>query len=275
MTKTLLTIVQDILELMDSDEVDSISDTIEGDQIAKCIQLIYDQILTEYDLPQKSNVFGADATDDATNGLTRLILPSDKITLTTIRYDVRSAAGDAPSFVDIPLISNEEFLRRTTNLDSSDSNKTEQTWPTGIVKFVIINDQRPHYATLVEQKWIVFDAYDSDLDANILITKSILEGMGQTELSIADTTIIDLPGELLHLLEINAAELAFDIYKGGTPNKIRDLARKARVRQQRSKHKTRDNNNTGPNFGRKGKGKGTARSGASTGTTTSLPSWWT
>jgi len=113
------------------------------------------------------------------------------------------------------------------------------------------------------------------LESTLQESKAIMRGQEQDELVIDDTTNVDLPGELILLLEANATELAFDLYKGETPPKIRALARKARVRQQRSKDKFRNRTFTGLDYGRKSPHRtGRLDNGFDGSGEETLPSWW-
>ena len=275
MAKTLLRTVQDILSAMDSDEVNSISDTIESEQVAMCVETVYNQMVSEYDLPAKTKVIRPGATDDYTNGKTRLFLDDDDLTLSYLEYDSRTSASAAPNYKRITMLSNDEFLDRVKNLDSSDSNKEEQTWPNSTFKFAVYTDRAPSYGTLVEESIIVLDAYDSDLDSSILNAKTLAEGQTDGTFQRADDALIDLPKELYTGLLVNAMELAMSLYKGEAPMKVQDLARNGRVRQQRAKHKLRNQRRTGPNYGR-GAAKGGSvfdDDGTDSGTSTPLPDY--
>ena len=275
MAKTLLRTVQDILSAMDSDEVNSISDTIESEQVAMCVETVYTQMVSEYDLPAKTKIIRLGATDDYTNGKTRLFLDDDDLTLSYLEYDCRAAASDPPNYKRITILSNDDFLDRVKNLDSSDSNKEEQTWPNSTFKFAVYNDRAPSYGTLIEESVVLLDAYDSDLDSSSLNSKTLAEGQNDDYFKRIDDALIDLPKELYNSLLANAMELAMNLYKGEAPMKVQDLARNGRVRQQRAKHKLRNQRFTGPNYGR-GAAKGGSVSdddGTDSGTSTPLPDY--
>jgi hypothetical protein len=51
MKKTLLEMTQDILNDMDSDEVNSISDTVEAQQVANIIKTCYNEMISNRDWP--------------------------------------------------------------------------------------------------------------------------------------------------------------------------------------------------------------------------------
>ena len=274
MAKTLLKVTQDILGLMDADEVNHISDSIESEQVARCVETIYNQIISEYDLPVKRTLFRLENTDDDTLGKTRLFLPPLVQTLDTLSYDARLSLTAPPNYRPIHLVSNEDFLHQTAGITPGD-NTEEQVYYNSTFKFQIYTNRPPRYATLVEDKVLTFDAYDKNVDFTLQNSKTMCFGVRSTEMILEDEFVIDLPYELLTLLESNSAELAFGLYKGDTPDKITDLARKARVRQQRSKNKTRNRDRTGPDYGRKNPRttKLGDEEGISTGTVNPLPDY--
>ena len=197
MQKTLLKMVQNTLSLMDSDEINSIGDTIEGEQIAVCYSTIYDQIVTEYSLPGKTKTIRIGSTDDNDLGKTRLFLNQDMMSIDEIQYDVRNAAGDPPKYATMTVISNQEFLDRQTNKDTTDSNTLSQRWPNTDITFGIHTNKAPRYVTLVEDRILVFDSLNTVVDTNLASLKSYVAGEVQDSLAINDTTEVALPGELL------------------------------------------------------------------------------
>lgn len=65
--KTLLDVVQGVLSLLDSDEVNSIADTIEGTQIAYLVRECYEDIVEEMDLGHKGELIYLESATDATH----------------------------------------------------------------------------------------------------------------------------------------------------------------------------------------------------------------
>lgn len=210
--------------------------------------IVYEQIVTEYDLPATGiqfQLFDADVPQT-----TSMKLPPNVQSVSDLRYDVREDVDGLPNYKSITYQDPETFVSKQLNL-TEETNAEEITLPSGTV-IKVRNDKGPQYWTTFDQKTIYFDSYDSSVDSSLQPTKTSCLGTQYSELVISDNTIIDLPRELYVFLEFQALELCFDLYGGGAPNKVRNMARKARVRCQRNRDKLRLASSTGPNYGRNG-----------------------
>ena len=66
MRYSLIELVQRILESMDSDEVDSITDTVESLAVANIVKECYYDIISNLDLPERKDIFQLDGSGDST-----------------------------------------------------------------------------------------------------------------------------------------------------------------------------------------------------------------
>ena len=64
MPKPLIEYVQDILSSMDSDEVNSISDTVESMQVATILKNCYEELVANIELPEEYTLFHLDSSSD-------------------------------------------------------------------------------------------------------------------------------------------------------------------------------------------------------------------
>ena len=120
--------------------------------------------------------------------------------------------------------------------------------PSG-VEFLIKNDTNPSYYTSLDGRVFIFDSYDSSIDSTLQSSKTQVYGQVTNDLTIADTTVIDLPQELYNLLRNQARETCFELFKGGAPSKLVKMSNRSRIRVGRLKNPQRDQIPT--NFGRK------------------------
>lgn len=248
---TLLSIVQDILSDADSDDVNSISDTVEADQCARVVRDCFDQIVDLHDLEHIKTVKQLEATSSSTPNV--MDRPEGFHSIEWIKYDVKASASGAQNFEYIDYMEPDRFLERVQSRSTGDSNVTAITLSTGIV-VPIITDKAPQVYTVMDtgSDEIVFDSYDSDLETNLQASKSLAYGTQRPTLTLSDTATMVLPRHLETLVKREARALFFDLYKDGTTREVDRTRRRAEVRAQRHRNiiKNTDNDNR-PDYGRK------------------------
>src|SRR5210317_1676172 len=139
---TLLEIVQDILSDADSDNVNSIQDTVEAEQCARVVRDVHDQIVDGHDLE-------------------------------FIKYDKRTATGNPQNFEYVDYLEVDDFLELVHSRSTSDSDTDGITLDSGLV-IPVKNDKAPQYYTIMDSgsTEIVFDSYNSALETNLQASKS-------------------------------------------------------------------------------------------------------
>ena len=248
---TLVEIVQDILSDADSDDVNSISDTVEADQCARVVRDCFDQIVDLHDLEHIKTVKQLEATSSSTPNV--MDRPEGFHSIEWIKYDIKASASDPQNFEYIDYMEPDRFLERVQSRSTDDSNVTAITLSTGIV-VPIITDKAPQVYTVMDtgSDEIVFDSYDSDLETNLQASKSLAYGTQRPTLTLSDTATMVLPRHLETLVKREARALFFDLYKDGTTREVDRTRRRAEVRAQRHRNiiKNTDNDNR-PDYGRK------------------------
>lgn len=248
---TLLSIVQDILSDADSDDVNSINDTVEADQCARVVRDCHDQLVDLHDLEHLKTMKQLTATSASTPNV--MERPEGFHTIEWVRYDVRDDAGDPQNYELVDYMEVNDFINMCMSRSTDDSNVTAITHSTGLV-LPIITDRRPQYYTVMDEgsDELVFDSYDSDVDTNLQASKSLAYGMQRPTLTLSDSATMTLPRHLETLVKREARALFFDLYKDGTTREIDRTRRRAEVRAQRQRNiiKNTDNDNR-PDYGRK------------------------
>ena len=248
---TLLSIVQDILSDADSDDVNSITDTVEADQCARVVRDVHDQIVDLHDLEHLKTLKQLTATDSSTPNV--MERPEGFHTIEWIKYDKKVAAGDPQSFDYVNYVEPDRFLEIVHSRNTDDSVVTAVTLSTGLI-IPVRNDVSPSYYTVMDagSDELVFDSYDSDLETNLQASKSLAYGIQKPTLTLSDTATMVLPRHLESLIKREARALFFDLYKDGVTREIDRTRRRAEVRAQRLRNiiKNTDNDNR-PDYGRK------------------------
>jgi hypothetical protein len=247
---TLLEIVQDILSDADSDNVNSLSDTVESTQCARVVIDSFDHIVDTFDLKHQTKTVQLDATSAGTPA--QMTRPAGLHSIQWIKYDQRILATDDPKYNYLTYMTPERFLELTDARTSSDSTVSTLTLDSGH-DILIRNDQAPTNWTVMNgYDDIIFDSYDVALETNLQQSKSLAYGDIKPTLTLADGSIPDLSEELFSTLKNDARAYFFDIYKDGVTKKIDERDRRSTVRAQRKRHITKlEANQTGPSYGRR------------------------
>ena len=198
MKLTLLEIVQDILNDIDGDEVGSISDTIESLQVANIVKSTYLALSTNKDWFYQRKLFELIASTDNTLPTT-MYVPDTYKKVDEINYNVRKLTDTRDKFQPMEYLHPTHFLNRTNKLNSSADNVTKITNTDGVA-YYIRKDQAPTYYTSFDDITLVFDSYDSEVDATLQRDKTQAVGYEQNTFSMDDLFIPKMPDEAFVLL---------------------------------------------------------------------------
>lgn len=249
MQYTLLEIVQKVLSEMDSDEVNSINDTIESQQVADAVQTLFYDIVSEFNIDGRKTLFQLDASG-TTARPTHMTLPANIKELFWIRYNTLDSGETDAEWRVIRYVTPEEFLSRTLGRNQSDSEVDAITDPSGATLYVF-NERDPQIWTSFDDSTVVFDAYDSAVDSTLQSSKTLCYGYELPSLTVADGTVPDLPDHLHQLLLREAIDYCTAVWKG----KDLEKHRRARAIRSRSRNVTNQINNNymdeRPDFGKK------------------------
>lgn len=259
---TILDIVQDILADADGDEVNSISDTIESDQAARIVRSEFNMIVDEFDLKTQETLTQLQATSSATPA--QMTRPEGFHSMEWIKYDRRVLVTDDPDFQRVNYLAPRKFLDLTDRRTISDAEVETMALGNSGHLLQIRNDQAPQWWTILEgYDDIIFDGYDKALETNLQTSKSLVRGVQRPTLTLADTTVPDLPQNLMVLLRNRVRAFYFDVFKDGTTKEVDKRQRNSEVRSQRKKYVTKrlQQQRTGADFGRRARRQTTRRTG--------------
>ncbi len=114
---TLLEIVTDVLNEMDSDEVNSINDTIEAQQVAQIVKTAYYNIIDGRDWPHLNKLTQLNASG-YTNKPTLMYIPEVVTKVHWIKYNKRKSTDTRDYFVDVTYMEPEDFIDHCNQRDS-------------------------------------------------------------------------------------------------------------------------------------------------------------
>ena len=138
---TLLDIVQDIMSDMESDDVNSIDDTVESLEVAQIVKSTYFSLIDGKDWPHLYQLFQLTASGD-TDFPTHMTLPERVSDLTWVKYNCRTLTDTKDSVRKIYYKNPEDFMSLLDARSSSDSFIQVVSDPSG-VKLNIYNDRAP------------------------------------------------------------------------------------------------------------------------------------
>lgn len=245
---TLLEIVQSILSDMDDDNVNSISDTPESLQVASIVKDSFYDIINRRDWEHLKQLLLLDSVSDTAKP-NYLKLPDNVNELEFIQYNKRKSTDTRDRFEEVEYLAPDHFLMRQNGLNESNSSITQITDFTG-VKFNIYNDRGPTYWTSFDDEYIVFDAYDSVVEATMQGSKSQCRAVVEPSWSPVDTFVPDLPQEYFTLLLEEAKSVSFLNLKQVMNEKSEQKSRRHQRRLSQKGWRAKSSQSW-PNYGRK------------------------
>lgn len=199
MKMTLLEMVQDILNDMDSDEVNGIDDTIEAQQVAQIIKTCYFEMIGNRNWPHLRKLVQFEAALDLSKP-NYLRLPERLKELVFLKYDVTKEGIADKDFKELKFKEPDDFLRYVSSRRSSATNVTTVVDFSG-VSLLVVNDTAPSYWTTFDDTYAVMDSYDSAVDDTLMKSKTqalayIIPTWERTNESIPDLPIEAFPALL-------------------------------------------------------------------------------
>lgn len=261
MRYTLLELTQDILSSMDSEEVNSISDTTESMQVVKVIKTVYDDIQTRSDLPIQNSLFNLAASTDALKPVL-MTKPTTINKIEWIRYNKVETGDTDPVWTEIRYMPLDAYMMHTQSFVPSDPTVGSMTQVANGFTFTFYfkNDSGPLHYTSFDDNTVIFDSYDSAVDTTLQSSKTLCYGELTNDFIESDTWVPNLQPQQFPLLLNEAKSLAWSELKQSTHPKAEQAARRnwrhlAKTRQ----HVASDNDLRSaahplhqlPNFGRK------------------------
>ena len=197
---TLLELVQSILNDMDGDQVNSIFDTVESEQVATIVKDTYYALLSNRNWPHTARLITLIPSADP--GLpTHVRLPDNVKELISLNYNKHRFGETRRMYQPVKYICPDDFLRRSNGRNNLNFNADIVIDPSG-VDLIIPNNTAPSYFTSFNDTDLVFDSYDAAVDDTIQASKIQARAYVMPAWEHLDTHIPDLPAEaFMALLE--------------------------------------------------------------------------
>lgn len=212
MKMTLLEIVQDILNDMSSDEVNSIDDTTESQQVAQIVKSTYFALIHGRDWPHTKRLIQVDPSGDD-DLPTHMYIQGAIKKITMISYDKAKASDlGRRMFSEIRYIEPDDFLRMCNTRNTLGTNQRTVVDPKSSIEFTIRTNASPEYYTSFDDSTLVFDSYDSSVDTTLQKNKIQVYAYVIPEWVHEDKAYPDLPdAAFTYLLEEAKSRAAFKV----------------------------------------------------------------
>lgn len=205
MKKTLFEIVDYILNEMDSDKVNGISDTVESEQVAQIVRSCYEEMMSNRNWPHLRKLIQLDSLGDTTKP-NYLKAPDLLKEMVFFKYDVEKDGDTIPLFDEIKYRYPDEFLnliaRRT-------GDNIQQVVDFSGSTLLIYNDRAPALWTSFDDKYIVTDSFDYAVDDTLKKSKTQCLAFMCPTWEHVDDFVPDLPAEAFSALIEEAKSTAF------------------------------------------------------------------
>jgi len=241
---------QRILSSMDSDAVNSFSDTIESEQVAYVIRDTYYDLLNNIEIPEHRKLVTLTALANTATPSTMKI-PDGVRRIDEVRYNVIASGGTSKKYEVITWVEPYQFLSDTLSRNSNDSTVTTVTVDGGEV--FIRNNIAPSFYTSFDDEFMIFDSYDSAVEQTLQSSKFIVWAIQEPAFTMSNSFTPDLDVNLFPLL-LNEAKSTAHVELNQQANpKAEQQALRQKIRWQSDKHsvsQSRNNSYGRPDYGR-------------------------
>jgi hypothetical protein len=252
MKYTVLEMVQRILESMEDDEVNSITDTASATQVANIIKENYFFLTGQADLPEHWDFVQLNSSGDADKPVL-MTVPSNVLKLEWVKY--QDSSDDSSPYQIVEYKDMDDFLKISDALNTSDTNvDTMEIDDTGeVFRYNFINDAQPKYYTTFNDNTLLFDSYDSGEDSTLTQSKTMCYAQLAPTFTLEDSHTPDLDHKQFQLLLQMSKAQAFEEMKQTELGDARRKERRGWVNVQRTKRKVQRRNELDflPNYARK------------------------
>lgn len=237
MKQTLLSIVKDILNDTDGEDVNSISESVEALQIANVVKSTFNDLIATREIPEHGSLIKLTSLSDS-NFPTHFVLEDEQSKITDIWYDVSS--DNTYEYRKLKYLDQIDFLlmvdKRSVNYVNVDDKSAGSN-------LRIINNRSPHYYTTFDDKHIVLDSFDAAVDTTLQHRKIRALGNSFPAFYVSDEYVPDIDANMFPYLIQESKSRAFSLFKGQVDQKIEQSARRQKVYIQNDKRRISSSTN--------------------------------
>jgi len=254
MIRTHLEMVQEILSALDSDEVNSISDTVESNQVSLLLRSVFYDCAVDLGLPEHETLFELNASGDIAKP-TLMFAPSNVIRIDNIKYDIKETGDTYSNHRAVEYMVFDEFLRRQNNLVGQTADVGEMVVVQNSESFPVMyrTNKMPQYFTTTNDNGYIFDSFDSAEDTTLQKSKTMCQGVVYPTYTLSDSFTPDISPQAFSYLINRAKVRAFAELKQTQNTEAAGESRRQKIILQKKKRITPDEPEVmkAPRYGRK------------------------
>jgi len=191
MKRTLLDMVGEILSDLDSDEVESIDDTVESEQVVLILKSTYYAMMSNRDWPHLRRAIQISSLGDTTKP-THMKIQDGVKELCFLKYNKEKNGASKKDYGSVEYLQPDHFLHKTNQEDSSSAD-VQTVVDTGGIEVLVRSDRAPTYYTSFDDEYVLFDSFDKEVDTTLQESKIQAMAYVMPAWSSADDFIPDLP----------------------------------------------------------------------------------
>ena len=241
MRMTLLEMTQNILSAIGGDAVNSIADTQESYDVSNYIKETYDELFSQADIPELKGLVQLEGLGDVSHP-NYLRIPDNVNSLSWVKY--RNLVDD--TYYEVTPLTREQFL---DIIMTRSNGSTEQVTDFSGVTFLIANDKHPSYWTTFDDRYIIFDSWNQNVESTVHQSNTMTWGSIEKPWTHEDNFVPPIDSDLFPRLLAEAKSVSFVNIKNITSAKEEQRSRRQLIKNNQRKFKFREGART--DFSRK------------------------
>lgn len=189
--RTFLSLLQEVMSLMNSDNVNTWAETVESEQVGYLIKKTYYEFINSIDTTDFDGLIEIETYGDV-NKPTYMKIPVPVKNVTMLKYDCKENINDTKvRYKDIPYKDPHTFINNVLSRDSTSINIIQVQDPSGVT-LLIDKTKNPSYYTSFDGRTLIFDSYKDSIEATLQKTKTLIYGFNEPDFIMEDSAVIKL-----------------------------------------------------------------------------------
>ena len=246
--RTLLEIVNDVLDSMDLEQVAGIDENLESQKVHRIIRGQYYLLASEQAWDHVKTVTQLTGLADVTMP-TSMQIPSTVAQVNSVRYNTTETGDTNETMTPVTFYENpEDFLDYVYGRNTGEDNVDIVTCPTG-QDIWVLNDVGPTCCTTFDGTYLVFDAYNSDEETTLHAANSVVVGLAAAAWTADDSFVPPMPPLLVPAF-ISKCKVVCNEYMRQVTLREDSIDSRSMINRQKRKRRMQVVK-TKPNYGRK------------------------